>query len=203
MSVDDEELFRQQMGDVKPLKTVQRVALKKQPESPLAQAAARAAAMAERTLDSNPLGVDYVELLDPYYPLEFKRAGVQTGVFRRLKQGKYAQEARLDLHRMTVERARQEVFEFIRQSCLYGLRTVMIVHGKGQHTVPGQSEKNQALLKSYVHKWLPELEDVQAYCSAQPRDGGVGAVYVMLRKSEKKKQENRDRFSRGRTVAGN
>jgi len=42
------------------------------------------------------------------------------------------------------------------------------------------------------------MEEIQAYCSAQPQHGGAGAVYIMLRKSETKKQENRDRFSRSR-----
>lgn len=46
------------------------------------------------------------------------------------------------------------------------------------------------------------MDEVQAFCSAQPHHGGMGAVYVLLGKSERKKQENRDRISRGRTTAG-
>ena len=49
---------------------------------------------------------------------------------------------------------------------------------------------------------LPDLDEVQAFASAQPQHGGLGAVYVLLGKSEKKKQENRDRLSRGRIFAG-
>ena len=132
-------------------------------------------------------------MLDPYYYLEFKRPGVQNGVFRKLKQGKYLYEARLDLHRMTVEQARKEVFDFIKTAMGYDLRSLIIIHGKGSH-----SDTNAALLKSYVNHWLPDIDDVQAFCSAQKQHGGLGAVYVLLKKSDQKKQENRERLSRGR-----
>lgn len=218
MADDDDDLFRQQMSDIRPIKSVDRVAIKREDVSALAQQAARQAAVTTPERDLNPLAVGHVKLLDPHYPLEFKRSGVQNGVFRRLKQGKYSQEARLDLHKMTVDQARQEVYGFIQLSIQYGLRTVVIVHGKGNHSLRNEGQRNQshsisgqgnqtqnpvALLKSYINHWLPELDEVQAYCSALPRDGGVGAVYVMLRKSEQKKQENRDRINRGRTVVGN
>lgn len=193
----DEDLFLKEMGDVKPLKTERKVALKRDSVSDLARAARRDAATREIRPDDNPLASDYVELLDPYYPLEFRRSGVQNGVYRKLKQGKYPAEARLDLHRMTVETARKEVFEFIRECTRYDLRSLIIVHGKGTH-----SQSDAAKLKSYVNKWLPELDAVQAFCSAQPQHGGLGAVYVLLSKSERKKQENRERFNRGRTIAG-
>ncbi|MFA7553736.1 MAG: DNA endonuclease SmrA [Spongiibacteraceae bacterium] len=207
MMVNDEEidLFLQEMGDVKPLQLQPKVAIKRSTHSELALEARRQAATQEVVKDSNHLSSDHVDLLDPYYVLEFKRAGVQNGVFRKLKQGRYTQEARLDLHRMTVAAARKEVFEFVKECSSYDLRSLIIVHGKGNHGQRShQSPKGDtaaALLKSYVNKWLPDLAEVQAYCSAQPQHGGVGAVYVLLRKSEKKKQENRDRITRGRTVA--
>ncbi len=194
---DETELFLQEIGDVKPLQQAKRVALKRAEESALSIKARRRAATQELAKDSNHLSSDFVDLLDPYYPLEFKRSGVQHGVFKKLKQGKYSSEARLDLHRMTVEHARKEVFQFIKDSAKYDLRSLIIIHGKGSH---GQSDA--ALLKSYVNKWLPEMEEVQAFASAQPQHGGMGAAYVLLAKSERKKQENRDRLSRGRTIAG-
>jgi hypothetical protein len=53
-------------------------------------------------------------------------------------------------------------------------------------------------LKGYVQHWLQELEEVQAFHSAQPVHGGTGAVYVLLRKNLQKKRENRERFLKGR-----
>jgi DNA-nicking Smr family endonuclease len=190
----DDKLFREELEGVAPLAAPARVALNRSPVSGLAVAARRAAAVQELDLERNFLALDYVDMLDPYYPLDFKRPGVQHNVYRRLKQGKYPMDARLDLHRMTVEVARDELFQFIRDALNYDLRNVLIVPGRGSH---GKSA--EAILKSYVNKWLPEFEEVQAFCSALPAHGGTGAVYVMLKKSEKRKQENRDRLSRGRT----
>lgn len=199
---DEAELFLQEIGDVKPLQQARRVALKRAEESALSIEARRRAATEELAKDSNHLSSDYVDLLDPYFPLEFKRSGVQHGVFKKLKQGRYPYEARLDLHRMTVELARKEVFQFIKDSAKYDLRSLIIIHGKGNHNRSSHGQSDAALLKSYVNKWLPEMDEVQAYCSAQPQHGGMGAAYVLLGKSERKKQENRDRLSRGRTIAG-
>tara|TARA_R110000772_G_scaffold64210_1_gene143624 strand:+ start:15007 stop:15687 length:681 start_codon:yes stop_codon:yes gene_type:complete len=193
VSMDEEEqLFAQEMSGVKRLELDARVALKKQGVDNINIAARREAATA-RSERRNFLSTGDIELLDPYHILEFKREGVQHGVFRRLKQGKYRIEASLDLHKMTVEQARLEVFEFIREAMKLDLRAVIIVHGRGHN-----SSSKGAVLKSYVNRWLPEMEEIQAYCSAQPQHGGAGAVYIMLRKSETKKQENRDRFSRSR-----
>jgi len=197
MSDAEDELFREQLQGVSPLQAPAKVSLNRSPVSGLAVAARRAAAVRELEAERNFLGLDYVDMLDPYYPLDFKRAGVQHGVFRKLKQGKYPMDARLDLHRMTVEAAREEVFLFIREAVAYDLRNVLIVPGRGSH-----SNSQEAILKSYVNKWLPEFDDVQAFCSAVPAHGGTGAVYVMLKKSEKRKQENRDRFNRSRAKPG-
>lgn len=186
---DDDEVFKQEMAGVKPIKVEVRQKLKRNSRSGLAIAASRQAATASMGKDNNPLSDAHVDLLDPYYPLEFKRPGVQNGVFRRLKQGKYSHDGRLDLHKMNVEQARKEVYNFIQEALQYDLRTVIIIHGKGQHS-------EAPLLKSYLNKWLPELEQVLAFSSAQKQHGGLGAVYVMLAKSEAKKQENRDKYNR-------
>src|SRR4051812_15410372 len=101
----DEKLFRDELHGVQPLQVPPKVALNRSPVSALATAARREAAQRELDEERNFLALDNVEMLDPYYPLDFKRSGVQHGVYRKLRQGKYAMDARLDLHRMTAERA--------------------------------------------------------------------------------------------------
>lgn len=194
MNSDDEAWFRQQLGDVQPLKQVPRVALQRDGTSELARRARRRAAVAA-TGDDNHLSDAPLPLLDAYYPLEYKRAGIQQGVFRRLKQGRYAWEARLDLHGMRLEQARREVFVFVRDARAQDLRSVMIVHGRGHHTA-----QQGALLKTYVNHWLQDMAEVQAFCSAQPQHGGVGAVYLLLGKSEQAKRANRELFAKGRNL---
>ena len=97
---------------------------------------------------------------------------------------------------MTAKQARQEVFSFISEAGQLGLRTLLIVHGKGQSAA---GSAPTAVLKGLVNHWLRELQTVQAFHSAQPLHGGTGAVYVLLRKSAEKKRENRLNFTKGRT----
>ena len=196
MSGDEEDLFLQEMSDVVPLKREARADLREGARSRDPSLAERRRAAAEgRARDRNTLTEEGIAPLDPWYVLEFKRPGVQNGVFRKLKQGRYDIEARLDLHRMTVARARRELFEFIEETHRLGLRCIAIVHGKGDSRA---DRERDSILKGCTDHWLRQLEVVQAFHSAQPRHGGTGAVYVLLRKSEEKKRENREQFSKGR-----
>ena len=54
------------------------------------------------------------------------------------------------------------------------------------------------MVRSYVAKWLMQFDEVQAYTSAQPAHGGIGATYVMLRKSERARARNRERQQKRR-----
>ena len=195
---DDEELFWEEMADVAPIRRERRV--RRQPGSSAdaaTLAARREAAQAARGRDPNFLAEEGFDPLDPWYVLDFKRPGIQNGVFRKLKQGRYEAEARLDMHRMTVREARAELFAFMRDCHSLGLRSVMLVHGKGER----KPEKERvSILKGGVDHWLREMDTVQAFHSAQPQHGGTGAVYVLLRKSAEKKRENRERFMRGRVA---
>jgi DNA-nicking Smr family endonuclease len=186
--------FLREMADVQPMQREDRVRLKREDVN-AAVAARREAAVTGAVNDGNPLLDEGVAPLDPWYVLEFKRPGIQNGVFRKLKQGRYDAEARLDLHRMSVRRARREIFDFIRECHALGLRSVLIVHGKGERSPDRDAV---GVLKGFVNHWLKDLEPVQAFHSAQPAHGGTGAVYVLLSKSEAKKRENREKFMRGR-----
>jgi DNA-nicking Smr family endonuclease len=197
MHNDEDDVFLREMADVLPLAREPRAARAGKPrcEADLSIAQRRRAAVSEAEQDRNILTDADIAPLDPWYVLDFKRPGVQNGVFRKLKQGRYELEARLDLHRMTAVRARQELFEFIEESHRLGLRCVQVIHGKGQ--TRGERDAS-AVLKGCAEHWLRQLEIVQGFHSARPQHGGTGAVYVLLRKSEEAKRANRERFMKGR-----
>ena len=129
----------------------------------------------ERVIDG--LSSEASEIMDSNDELLFAAPGVQLSLLKRLRQGHVPWEAGLDLHGYTVDQARDELSTFIRDAARQQLRAVIVVHGKA-FTQPGQP----ALLKSCVNDWLRQLDPVLAFCSAQPRDGGTGAVYVLLRR---------------------
>ena len=197
MSEDKDDLFLAEMSGVVPLKREPRVTppgkVRDGRDSSLDQR--RQAAVQGEQRDRNILKEDGIEPLDAWFVLEFKRPGVQNGVFRKLKQGRYEAEARLDLHRMTAAIARKEIFGFVEESHQLGLRSVLVIHGKG---VSKAEKERSSILKGCVDHWLRQLDIVLAFHSAQPRHGGTGAVYVLLRKSEEKKRENREKFAKGR-----
>ena len=190
---EDDGIFIAEMIGVAPLKRNPRVALnrKNQAGKDSSLQHRRTAAVTGSPVDNNILSEEGIEPLDPWYVLEFKRPGIQNGVFRKLRQGRYEAEARLDLHRMTVAIARIELFQYIEECYKLGLRTILLIHGKGETT----SERGKcSILKGCTDHWLRQLGPVQAFHSARPQHGGTGAVYILLRKSEEKKRENREKF---------
>ena len=185
----DVDFFLSQMKDVKPIKVEEKVALASPHQDKTSLEKRRKAATAELEKDKNFLSGEYIEPLDPLSVIEFKRDGVQNGVYRSLRMGKYQIDARLDLHNMTVDQARNAVFQFVHDCMANDIRCALITHGKGE------GREQPAQLKSCVAHWLPQLKDVMAFHSAQKRHGWVGATYILLRKSEKKKQETWDMYN--------
>ncbi|GAA3944258.1 DNA endonuclease SmrA [Litoribacillus peritrichatus] len=185
--MDDMSDFMKEVGDVQPLKKQNKAQIKKEKEMTPGLLIRKQAAVAETPKDLNFLTseTEFIDFVEPHDPLWFKKDGVQEGVYKKLRQGKYTMDARLDLHHHTVEQARVAVFEFIADCLRYDIRTGIIVHGKGEREEP------RALLKSYTNKWLREIPEVLAFHSALRQNGGVGAVYVLLKKSEREKDKNR------------
>ncbi len=186
MSEDKDDFSALVGDDVAPIHVEQRVQLTKAQTDVQSMDRRRQDAEQEEAKPEDPLVGEPLELLDPTAVIEFKRSGVQHGVYKNLRLGKYTIDARLDLHRLTVERARQMVYQFVRDCVANDVRTALITHGKGE------GRETKALLKSHVALWLPQIDDVLAYHTAQKHHGSHGATYVLLKKSERKKQKNRE-----------
>lgn len=187
--------FRSLMGDdVRPLsKGHDKADVETTPRSPSEAQLARRASAEEDASTSNFLSDEFVDLLPEHDPIEFRRNGIQTGVLDRLRQGGYAPEARLHLLKQPVRTCRSELFTFIQDAIAHDLRCLLIVHGRGKAV-----DSHANVVRSYVAKWLSQFEEVQAYSSAQPAHGGIGATYVMLRKSERARARNRERQQKRR-----
>lgn len=183
------------LGDVKPLAPAQQENVLRRDtadslHNSLNQRARREAATAQTQRELNPLGGEFVEPVEPFDPIEFKRDGVQNGVYRNLRLGKYTVDARLDLHHHTVDMARRALYQFVRDCMEADVRCALVTHGKGE------GRKTPAMLKSCVNAWLPQLPEVLAFHSAQKQHGGLGATYILLRKSERKRQQNLEQHQR-------
>jgi DNA-nicking Smr family endonuclease len=174
--------FLEAMHDVQPLEHEKRVSLDSRAIDQATMTIRQQAAQSELFVSVDPLDNAEVQQLPATAELAFQRSGVQHGVYKKLRLGKYVLEARLDLHNMTVEQARTTLYEFVRDCISHDIRCALITHGKGE------GRATPAVLKSNVAHWLPQIEMVLAFHSAQKRHGGTGATYILLKKSERQRQ---------------
>jgi DNA-nicking Smr family endonuclease len=151
--------------------------------------ARREAAQLEIRDDGNILDPDsIIEQVAALDPLEFSRPGVQHGVYKNLRLGKYEIQSRLDLHRHTVEQARRALWNFVDDCQKHSVRCALITHGKGEHLA------RPAVLKSCVNHWLKQFDQVLAFHTAQKYHGGLGATYVLIKKGSAARQNTGERL---------
>ena len=189
MDDDDDDLFRAAMVDVERLNVTAKPA-KPRGGPTLSQIARRESAASDKrtSVDPNYLTLGEVKQLGPHDLVSWKKDGVQEGVFKKLRLGKYPIDGRLDLHRKTVKEAREALFEFTKMALAKGWRCVLINHGRGERS------PTPARIKSYAIAWLSQIPEVLAYHHPERRQlGGGGVVLVLLRKSAAQREENRER----------
>ena len=189
----DDMDFRAFIGDVKPLTHSNRADAGSHRKRPSEAQLARRESAQEALGERNFLSDDFVDLIAPFDPIEYRREGIQQGVVDKLRHGGYSVQAQLHLLRRPLAECRRMLFPFIQEAYANDLRSVMIVHGRGR-----ELDSPANVLRSYLAKWLSQFEEVQAYVSAQPSEGGLGATWVMLRKSERAKANNRERQQKRR-----
>ena len=118
-----------------------------------------------------------IEEVDPEGIISFCETGIQKGVFRKLRSGQYRISDELDLHGTTVKQAKQILMYYLQETPQFESCCVRIIHGKGN-----RSSNNKPVLKTHVNHWLCEHDRVLAFHSAKSKDGGTGAVYVLLKR---------------------
>ncbi len=106
------------------------------------------------------------------------RSGIQNRLYKRLRRGKLLITEELDLHGLSLKQAKQVLLDFIQLAYPMEGCCVCIVHGKNNRSQPGQAP----IMKQYVNYWLQQHPRVLAFHSAQPRDGGTGSVYAILKR---------------------
>lgn len=111
-------------------------------------------------------------------------AGLDKRKAQRLKRGRLPIEDRLDLHGLTQAQAHRALRGFVLRCHGDGKRCVLIITGKGVIRET-QGEKHAGVLRGMLPHWLnegPLRPCVLALQEAQPRDGGSGAFYLLLRR---------------------
>jgi len=105
--------------------------------------------------------------------------GLDKATATKLRQGKLAIDGVLDLHGMTQQRAHAALGHAVENAHHAGRRVLLAITGKGAASEGG------GVLRRMAPRWLnePELRrHVLAFCRARPKDGGDGALYVLIKR---------------------
>lgn len=167
---DDINFFRDQMKEVKKIKAGKKISYSKPPTP---------ARVKRPVIKDEPAEFAFSDHIDELVAaethLQFSRPGLQHKLLRSLRHGEIRWQATLDLHGSTVAQARSILSHFLSENIHQGHRCVLIIHGKGKL-------EHEPVLKNQINNWLQQYPDVLAFSSAVPKDGGVGAVYVLLKR---------------------
>lgn len=167
----DSDLFRQAVGKVEAVKSDK---ISHTPEtSPKPYPRPKPQQAYEAMSDSFDLDIGLVSHEES---LKYTAPGIQNTVLSKLRKGFFGVQAELDLHGLTSESAKQQLLAFLSRSISAEYRCVHVIHGKGY-----RSTDSHPVLKNNLNRWLRHHKDVQAFCSTPQRQGGAGAVYVLLK----------------------
>ena len=175
----DEELFSREMGDVLVIEEFRSLACAPRPR-------ARKTAVAPRHPDQEALaelngiaeGLVPIHLPDTQEYVEWIHPAFRDDIIESLHEGRFSVQACLDLHGCSVPEAEEEFGDFIMDSLKKGWSCIKVIHGRGLRSVKGARLKDAVVKRLSGHF----RKDVIAYVTARQCDGGLGALYVLLRK---------------------
>jgi DNA-nicking Smr family endonuclease len=100
----------------------------------------------------------------------------------KLRDGQYSIQGQIDLHGLNQEEAQIAVEDFIVRMSRYNSCCIKIIHGRGINSPAGKPAIKDRLQRFLSTRRMSRY--VVAYASAASCDGGVGAVYVLLKRSQ-------------------
>lgn len=173
---EDADLLARELAGVKPLATESRVPpprrrldreTARRRQAAATETPERDAGMAGTLADIQPVAADA--------RLEFHRSGLQLRQWQKLRKGQIPWQLAVDLHGVTRAQALSAVDRLIRTAQEEQANCIRVVHGKGP-------DRDSLTIKAELNHWLRRHDQVLAFCSALPGDGGAGALYVLLRR---------------------
>lgn len=181
LTPEDSDLFRQSIGSVRNVQSDKVVLMPANKPKPYPKPAV--INVDGHLIDTaTSLPVETVGIEDS---MSFLNTGLQNNVLKKLRRGYFGLDAEIDLHGLNSNEAKRQLLNFLHYCVEDGYRCVHIVHGKGH-----RSPDNHPVLKNNLNIWLRQHKDVQAFCSAAQKNGGTGAVVVLLQLSDKYSYHN-------------
>lgn len=169
---DDARLFRDAIGEIRRLDPAEPAPAAPRPEPRAHMLEADEAAVPGELLD---MAFD-PGLMEVGEELSYLRDGYPPKLLKQLKRGQFSVQDEIDLHQMNAAAATATIADFLAEARERGFRCVRIVHGKGL-----RSKSAGPVLKVLTDRLLRRRDDVVAFASARPMQGGTGAVVVLLK----------------------
>jgi DNA-nicking Smr family endonuclease len=174
--ISDEELFSNAMKEVREIAEFRKIPYRCRGAAPVKKEVCRddeaLKAVREIVRGKTPLNLpdtqEYVEWVSPSY---------KADIVRKLREGRFSVQDCLDLHGMVLEEAEEEVDGFLAESREKRLRCVKIIHGRGLRSPSGPVLK-EALISQLACR---HRKKIIAFVTARQCDGGLGALYVLLK----------------------
>ncbi|MCF6226427.1 MAG: Smr/MutS family protein [Xanthomonadales bacterium] len=173
LSQEDSDLFRQAVGDTRPLPTASERHTQRPLQKPLPKTNRTGLKISRDDLLGHAHDINQLETNEQ---LIYLGNGLQKQTLRKLRRGQFPIEDQLDLHGLKQQSAEELILEFINHAIESGYRCINIIHGKGL-----RSESTRPVLKTLCNHLLRRHPAVMAFISAKPADGGTGAVIVLLK----------------------
>ena len=181
MSDEDKSLFAEAMSDVIPLKELKQTLATEKPKkasNPSFGKIRRKYQQLEQQSQThfrfNPAKVS--KNVSAMQSMLYQQNNVRAKEMELLKQSQIRLADIIDLHGLTILEAEKKLVQFLNEAINHKFKYVRIIHGKGYNS----SDEHPAL-KNLTNQMLRQCDYVIAFCSTPEKDGGVGAVNVMLR----------------------
>jgi len=173
---NDEELFQQAIGKVKPLK-VDTIHFDKKVSNPKSNSKlknSQQSTLKNKSLAQFHFSDEFEPNLNKQGPMKYVRSDVDSFEAKNLRRSVYRPDLILDLHGLDQQQAKQEIAALLYACQKEHAQCVCIIHGLGSR-----------VLKNKVPHWLVQHPDVMAFHQAPLEWGGNGALLALIELKDK------------------
>lgn len=172
ITIEDENLFQQSVGKVKPLK-VDTIhfdkKLSKSKNNSIRKKHQRNSVKDNKSQAEFYFSDDFEPNLNTSGPMKYVRSDVGSFEAKNLRRSVYKPDLILDLHGLDQRKAKQEIAALLYACQKEQAQCICIIHGLGSK-----------VLKNKVPHWLVQHPDVMAFHQAPLEWGGNGALLALI-----------------------
>jgi DNA-nicking Smr family endonuclease len=172
----DEDIFREAMKGVRQIDEFRSLTVRKRHTAP-SRVKGQPAPDTMQELEEIVRGRKSIRLADTQEFVEWVNPGYRKELIRELHKGRFAVQDYLDLHGYVLEETEDVLKDFLREAIQRGYRCIKIIHGRGLRSPAGPVLK-KAVIDMLATRYRKHLI---GFCTARQNDGGLGALYVLLK----------------------